>query len=86
MASKFKVGDVVTVKRLNKRTPFYIRSAIRLNRIRTIKGIYYDQGQQHNLYHLGDNRLALDIGSYGFRAEQLELAKDRRDGRLRLTS
>ena len=85
MPCRFKVSDKVTVKRLNKRTPLYIRDALRLNRVRTITGIYYDRNQQHMLYHLGNNRMALDISSYGFRAEQLELARERRDGRKRVS-
>lgn len=83
MPGRFNVGDKVTVKRLNKRTPLYIRDAIRLNRSRTVTDTYYDSTQQHTLYHLGSNRMAMDISSYGFRAEQLELTRNRRDGRKR---
>lgn len=72
--SKFRVGDKVIVRRLNKRTPKYIRDEIRLDRSRTIVHIYYDKDAQHNRYHLGSNKSGADITAYPFRAEELKLA------------
>ena len=74
MKGKFKVGDKVIVWRLNKRTPKYIRDAIRMNRARTIVHIYYDKEKEHNNYHLGSNKSGVDITVYPFRAEELRLA------------
>ena len=74
MPSKFKVGDRVVIIRLNKRTPIYIREAVRLDRSRTITDIYYDETKQHNNYHMGSNKQGEDIGVYAFRADQLRKA------------
>ena len=85
MPRKFDTGDRVVVKRLSSRTPLYIRTAIRLNRKRTVTSVYYDSTQQHTLYHLGSNKKGEDISDYGFRAEQLKFAVKRETGRPRLT-
>ncbi len=82
---KFNVGDLVVVKRLNRRTPALIRDAIRLSRKRVITSVYHDETQQHNMYHLGHNGRGIDFTAYGFRAEQLEKAIKRATGRPRLT-
>ena len=77
MSSKFKVGDKVVVKRLNPRTPRYIRDDIRLDRSRTVVGVFYDTGKQHNNYYLGSNKAGADITDYPFRAEELRKATKR---------
>ncbi len=74
MTAKFKIGDKVVVKRMNKRTPLYVREAIRIDRARTIKSVFYDKGIRHNQYHLGSNQSGVDITGYSFRAQELRLA------------
>ena len=71
MASKFNIGDEVVIVRLNKRTPKYIRDAVRIGRARTVVAVSYDKTEQHNHYFLGDNRLSESISGYPFRAEEL---------------
>lgn len=73
MTTKFKLRDKVVVKRLNRRTPQYIRDAIRLDKDRTIVSIYYDSRTQHAHYHLGKKPGGVDISMYPFRASELRL-------------
>ena len=77
MAAKYKVGDMVVVKRLNIRTPKYVRDDIRLDRSRTIVGIHYDCRTEHTGYYLGSNKKGADITVYHFRANDLRLATSR---------
>ena len=84
MAAKYKVGNNVVIVRLNKRTPQYIRDAIRTRRKRTVVGVFYDDKTQHTRYYLGGNRIGNDaLSNYSFRAEELSHFKHNKQGRLR---
>lgn len=84
MSNKFKIGDKVTIKRVDPRTPLELIDGLRLDHPRAITYIYYDPGTQHNRYYLGSNqRGTLDLTAVHFRASQLKLWVKGRIGRPR---
>lgn len=72
MASKFKIGDKVTIRRVDS-MPQYILDNMRLDHPRTITAIYYDKTAQHNRYYLGSNKRGYDISHIPLRASVLNL-------------
>lgn len=78
MSNKFQIGDKVVINRKCQRLPTWIRTKLRLHRIRTIGSIFYDRRTQHTRYYLGTNKRSEsgeDIYSYTFRAEMLKIYK-----------
>lgn len=71
MRAKFKKGDRVVIKRLNPRTPKYVRDAVKMDNFRTIVEVKYNKRTGHNEYYVGFNWRGADISMYPFRASEL---------------
>ncbi len=84
MGGKYKIGDKVVVEKENDRTLRHLRDVVRFRTPRTIVGIFYDNGTQHNRYYLGSNNRGDSlIGECTFRAEQLKIYQRKDRGRPR---
>lgn len=84
MGGKYEIGDKVVVTKESDRTSQSLRDAVRLRTPRTIVGIFYDKGTQHNRYYLGSNNRGDGlIGEHPFRAEQLRIYQRKDRGRPR---
>jgi len=84
MGGKYKIGDKVVVEKENDRTLRHLRDTIRFRTSRTVVGIFYDNGTQHNRYYLGSNNRGDGmIEACPFRAEQLKPYQQNARGRPR---
>lgn len=93
MPNKFKIGDKVTIKRIDDRTPKGLLANLHLRNPRTIVATFFDNKTQHTRYYLGTNKQGdIDISHIGFRACQLDhyrkgkVGKPREKRRYRLRS
>ena len=74
MPNKFTIGDKVTIRRRNNRTPNELLGILRLDHPRTIVATFYDPKTQHTRYYLGNNRRGkVNPSDFHFRASQLKL-------------
>lgn len=71
MPNKFKIGDKVKVVG-NSKTSKELLTSIRLDNVRTITAIFYDDKAQHTRYYLGTNKRGqFDLEQKPFRANEL---------------
>jgi hypothetical protein len=72
MASKYHIGQVVTLNRKSVRLPVSIKTKANCSQKRQVVGAYYDRGTRHTHYHLGYNGRGVDLSIHDFRANELK--------------